>query len=77
MRWKKKKKNAPLIMAKTATRLSWKREFKEWLPSIVDAGGVHIIASSRLPALPLVCTDDHGATVTMTLIYGSRQMLLK
>ena len=37
MRWKTEKEGAPLILAKTATRLSWKREFKEWLPNIVDA----------------------------------------
>ena len=37
MRWKTEKKSAPLIMAKTATRLSWKREIKKWLPNIVDA----------------------------------------
>jgi len=34
-------------------------------------------ASSPARDCQLVCRDDHGAAVTMTLIYGSRQMLLK
>ena len=68
MRWKTQKEGAPLILAKTATRLSWKRQFKKWLPSIVDAGGVHITASSRLPAHPLVCPrPDHGEVRTPQL----------
>ena len=68
MRWKTEKEGAPLILAKTAARLSWKRQFKEWLPSIVDAGGAHIIASSRLPAQPLVRPRrDHGQVRTSQL----------
>ena len=65
MQWKTEKEGAPRIPAKTATRLTWKREFKEWLPSIVNTRGVHIIASSRQPAQPLGCPRrDHGEVRT-------------